>query len=130
MQKGARLRAPQAIDRALHHIEDPGPGPERDDDAGDDDARADVLQRADGGAQEIARAGIGFDGARKHLAAHVEIVAQGQQDEEHRKEREQTEVAHRGGGREEIVFVELMKRVAEDVQPRRGIAHAEVLAGE
>jgi len=129
VQKGARLRAPQAVDGALHHVEDPGACPQRDDDAGDDDARADVLQRADGRAQEIARAGIGFHGARQHLAAHAEVVAQREQHEEHGEESEQPEVAHGGGGREQIVFVELMKRVAEDVQPRRGVAHAEVLAG-
>jgi hypothetical protein len=115
VQKGARLRAPQTIDRALHHVEDPRASPERDDDAGDDDARADVLKRAHGLSQEVARAGIGFDRPRQHLAAHVEVVAQGEQDEEHREEREQPEVTHRGGGREEIVFVKLMKRVAEDV---------------
>ena len=130
VQEGARPRPPDAVERALDDGEDPRAGPQRDDDGADDAAPADLLERLDGGAQELARAGVDLDDARQRLAAGGDAVADDEQDEERREERQQPEVAHRRGRREEIVLVELVDGVLEDGRPRRVVLHAPAPARE
>src|SRR5215213_2711970 len=89
-----------------------------------------VLERLDGRAQELARAGVDFDDARQRLAARGEAVARDEQDEQRGEEREQPEVAHRRGGREEVVLVELVEGLLEYGRPRRVVLHAPTPARE
>ncbi len=124
VQKRARACAPDAIDRALDDGENPRACPERHDDATDNDARPDIFQRAHGRAQEFTRTRIDLDNPRQHLAARRHPVAQREQREQRGKERQQPEITHRGGGREQIIFVKLVERVAENCRPRREISHA------
>ncbi|MDT5124032.1 MAG: hypothetical protein QOC96_3514 [Acidobacteriota bacterium] len=129
VQKGSRRRVPGAVDRAFDHGEDPGASPQDDDDARDNDANADVRKRANRRAQKLTGAGISLRNVIHHLVQHVrasrQTLAECEQQDESGKERQQTEVAHRGSRREKIVLVKLVKRMAQHLEPRRFVAHAE-----
>jgi len=75
--------------------------------------------------QELSGGGIDLHDALDHFVPGRDSITERQQQEERREERHQTEIAHRCGGREQIVVVELVDCFSEHTPPGRAIANAE-----